>query len=580
MESDIYTDEDYFIPISPPLQPFRPRLDNNGLAREQEINVLDIDEDTLLHSPWYDSRKNAAISGGAILLHHLSNGRILEPRQPVATIETDSSGGGSKDELNPSSFNTRPTSNNEPNVPPQLYSPGGLFLPPLPPSPPRSLPSSRYSPPSSPQTPPSIRETFSSSSIPTFKQRRSRHVRKRLGLPLLVRRSTVAIEVMGCPDSGSDTNIMSLELATQLGLELRQPGENGDRFSLANGKHVRSIGQTSAKCSFLNDSSPGSPLLECIFNVFQTLAVPMILGMEFLLETETLTKHTDRMVEQLVPAMQSLRVNSIGKPRQSLVCRLDRHIGCANIDTGSDLDFVSPQFAQSRGFAVTPEFAELEFADSSKGYTLGVTKAPLCIGNLDSLDKFIPSDSSIDLEFYVLENLNADILLGLDTIEELKIFELHTDLFVPSLPRLGESDINIIRHIGNVERKTSWLFQRFKGMFRSTSGEQGGAPLDDLRKQLNIEDQRENSHREAVRAVIDKLQGHEKAVAQSAENERIQLFEQERNRRVQLLNNPREDAYRCNVLGCSAPPFPTQYLLNSHANIHSSERPHYCPITG
>jgi len=36
----------------------------------------------------------------------------------------------------------------------------------------------------------------------------------------------------------------------------------------------------------------------------------------------------------------------------------------------------------------------------------------------------------------------------------------------------------------------------------------------------------------------------------------------------------------CKVNGCSAPPFQTQYLLNSHANVHSSARPHYCPVPG
>lgn len=38
--------------------------------------------------------------------------------------------------------------------------------------------------------------------------------------------------------------------------------------------------------------------------------------------------------------------------------------------------------------------------------------------------------------------------------------------------------------------------------------------------------------------------------------------------------------YMCNVPGCQAPPFQTQYLLNSHANVHSSARPHYCSVVG
>ena len=36
----------------------------------------------------------------------------------------------------------------------------------------------------------------------------------------------------------------------------------------------------------------------------------------------------------------------------------------------------------------------------------------------------------------------------------------------------------------------------------------------------------------------------------------------------------------CKFPGCKAPAFQTQYLLNSHANVHSSARPHYCPVKG
>lgn len=47
------------------------------------------------------------------------------------------------------------------------------------------------------------------------------------------------------------------------------------------------------------------------------------------------------------------------------------------------------------------------------------------------------------------------------------------------------------------------------------------------------------------------------------------------------FSNPAEiGQYICKVEGCKAPPFQTQYLLNSHANVHSQARPHYCPVKG
>jgi hypothetical protein len=46
------------------------------------------------------------------------------------------------------------------------------------------------------------------------------------------------------------------------------------------------------------------------------------------------------------------------------------------------------------------------------------------------------------------------------------------------------------------------------------------------------------------------------------------------------ITNPQIGGFQCTYPGCSAQPFQTQYLLNSHANVHSSNRPHYCPVKG
>lgn len=49
---------------------------------------------------------------------------------------------------------------------------------------------------------------------------------------------------------------------------------------------------------------------------------------------------------------------------------------------------------------------------------------------------------------------------------------------------------------------------------------------------------------------------------------------------IDEITNPQIGGYKCTFDGCTAPPFQTQYLLNSHANVHSSARPHYCPVKG
>jgi hypothetical protein len=39
-------------------------------------------------------------------------------------------------------------------------------------------------------------------------------------------------------------------------------------------------------------------------------------------------------------------------------------------------------------------------------------------------------------------------------------------------------------------------------------------------------------------------------------------------------------SYKCTMTGCTALPFQTQYLLNSHMNVHSDARNHFCPVKG
>jgi hypothetical protein len=271
---------------------------------------------------------------------------------------------------------------------------------------------------------------------------------------------------MACPDTGSDESIVPLDLATRLGLQIdRDLLDDGDRaFALANGKVVKSLGVAPILCSFgasnaVNKSDPvaaaaaaAATSLSLMVHVFESLAVPAILGAAFLEKTETFTKHRDRLVEELVPAFQSLRVCSVGKPKRGLVCCMDTFVGCANADTGSDLDLVSPAFVRQRGFRVRQEARELlQFADGSTGLTSGSIDVHFAIGNLHGERGFIPRGNTLDLNFFILDNLTSDVLIGQDTLEELNAIGKNGDLFIDSLPQPGLSDCNIIRHIGRVE---------------------------------------------------------------------------------------------------------------------------------
>lgn len=299
-----------------------------------------------------------------------------------------------------------------------------------------------------------------------------RRARKRLGLPLIVFTGAQEESVIACPDSGSDDNIMSREIAEKLNLPIKEVQDSSpSTFVLANGRAVSAVGQVRLKCAF-KQGSPVTALIECVFYVFQTLAVPMIMGIQFLHSTETLTKHRERLVEELVPSMRALRVCSVGRPKRNVICRIGNYVGCATADTGSDLDLVSPEFAASRAFQVEDMCVELEFADGSTGYTMGMINTSFSIGQVSDVEGFVPRSKEISLEFFILDNLNADVLVGTDTIKDLQAFSSHEECFIPAMPRLGLSDLNIIRYIGAVERGISKAWEFVKDSFTSSGKKQ------------------------------------------------------------------------------------------------------------
>lgn len=396
---------------------------------------------------------------------------------------------------------------------------------------------------------------------------RPRRKLKRFDLPLLFPKETEAVKVLACPDSGSDENIISEDVAKELGLDIKKADDDTKHFSLANGKIVCSVGQVTARFSFALGTSADNLLPECIFNVFRSLAVSVIMGMDFLQQTETLTKHTDRMVEQLVPSLQALRVNSVGKAKRNVICRLGTYTSLASPDTGSDLDLVSPDFARARSFDILEAKEELQFADCSIGYTSGVIQAAFSVGHLDDCAGFKPKGITQMLEFHVLDNLTADILLGQETIESLDIFNLHADLIIPSIGELGQSDVNIIRHIGAFEAFCSKTLSKLRNRGKDETSTAASDPI--------VAIQRRNARRDTTLPI--EFEGEKFGVDLSPEHPTWST----NNNSNKNPHSGLPAEYVCTFPGCTAPSFRTQYHLNSHSNIHSSIRLHlYCPVAG
>ena len=102
-------------------------------------------------------------------------------------------------------------------------------------------------------------------------------------------------DVMTGYDTGTESNHIALDLAQTLGYEMTTDEDSKARFQLPNGAIVESVGRIAAKVEFARKKvSEDEVTIECFFNVFRTLALPVLMGMSFLRATETLTKHAQR----------------------------------------------------------------------------------------------------------------------------------------------------------------------------------------------------------------------------------------------------------------------------------------------
>ncbi|CAH0057798.1 unnamed protein product [Clonostachys solani] len=435
--------------------------------------------------------------------------------------------------------------------------------------------------------------------------------RRRKVLPMMFETKCERISIAACPDTGSDVNIISLETARRLGFssDIRKTEEVD--FRLANNQPIKAIGQVDIACSFGAGTPWHDQSLYCIFQIFNSLSVPLIMGMQFLEMTETYSKYQDRLVEETVPRMHSLQISSVGRPRKSLICRLNAFVSLATADTGSDIDLISADYARSRGFQIDEVFHNIMLADGTVEQTCGLIRSSFTVGLVDDVRGFISKSQNISIDFFVLSNLSSDVLIGQDTIEELNIFANYSESFVPNISLTGESDVNIIRYIGKAERAGKRLWAQIRGD-NQTSNPSSAA---DIERKWELDDQRENARREARHAEIDQMAEEHREAAKMAEATRISNYEATKTARKGPESNLRSGSpnydtrstianygqspssvdessfetdsttsasgqYVCSYSGCTAPPFQTQYLLNSHANFHSSSRPHYCPHIG
>jgi hypothetical protein len=288
----------------------------------------------------------------------------------------------------------------------------------------------------------------------SFNQNRlSVKVRRRLGLPMTFNFCDRPTTIMTCVDSGSEHNAMDLKSFKLLDLQM-QPIPS-KQFSAANGGPLIPLGTTSVQCTFSASVSKDCFPLICSFYVFQCLATPVIMGMAFLELTETLTKHRERLQDQIVPQDLPSKVMSVNLSRRNLLCQLDGELAYAMVDTGSDLDLLSLEYIISRGLTMQTSVQTLvEFADESHEWTCGFIELTLkiCGINSESEEGYKAYPKPTRVEFHVLQNMTTDVIIGYDTEADIRLFQEYTNLFIPNRNTTMPADFNVLRSKGFVDK--------------------------------------------------------------------------------------------------------------------------------
>jgi hypothetical protein len=281
----------------------------------------------------------------------------------------------------------------------------------------------------------------------------------RLGLPITLDTAGGPATVLACADTGAEENIISYDLATALGLRLLDASPKKE-FMLASGKVVEAIGQISALCSFGVETWSLAASMRCVFNVFLHLASPIIMGEAFLEETQTMTRYRERLVRIQRPNLQALQVYSLGRPRKDLMCYINGELTRAIPDSGSDLDIMTPQFAQERGLHIHNHEEIIEFADGSTALTCGFVQVELAVMKLEGSSPEVTKCENVDI--FLLDQFVHNMLIGVDSIEELNIFTKHSDALVPVIESTGPLGLHHIRRRGALDAIKSWVKSMIK----------------------------------------------------------------------------------------------------------------------
>ena len=244
------------------------------------------------------------------------------------------------------------------------------------------------------------------------------------------------------PDSGSEENIIVADLVSELNLDIDTRPEHRKNFRIANGKVVKAVGRISIACAFAKEPTVQ---VTCFFYVFKFLISPIIMGMAFLDQTETLSRNRHRLQPRVTPRNGPLQLCSLNNPKRRLICITESQRILATADTGSEVDLVSSEYATKRKFRVrqvNAEESKVQFADGTVALLEGKVDLSIVLGHSKG-PRFL-------ITFYVIKDLTCDLLLGEDILNETDAFKTYREAFSVEEGD-GTSGVNAIVWLNSIE---------------------------------------------------------------------------------------------------------------------------------
>jgi hypothetical protein len=307
-------------------------------------------------------------------------------------------------------------------------------------------------------------QSKSLSTPPTFKKPcprpRAGSSKCRRGLPILFVFQGGHREVMAGYDTGTHANHISLQLALSLGYEVDPAYQSS--FRLPNRKIIKAVGRITANLRFArSDLSNEMGSMTCHFNVFRNLAISTLIGMVFLDTTQTLSKHTSRLVELPKHWKRQRHLFSMGGETNQVPCLVNGELVGANADTGSEIALISSTYAAALNLTPQPGCEELMLADGSFEHTTGFVEVLLTL----LIEEPVRAPWT-KIRFHILETCTFDLILDEELVSDFAVFE--GDSF--SLVEAREEEVATLApiiHLGPVEKAVDKVATKAKDWTRS-----------------------------------------------------------------------------------------------------------------